>query len=716
MKIAIIYNRDSKNVINLFGMPNRERYGLKAIKRISDALKKGGHQVIALEGDKDLVDRLQDFMPQALKGERPGMAFNLSYGIQGQARYTHVPSILEMVGIPYVGSGPLAHSLALDKVVAKVLFQQNGVPTPEWAVLDAPDAEIPDLPYPMIVKPRSEAVSFGIRIVHSEAELREAAGRIFEEFHQPVLVEQYIDGREINVGLLGNGEPEAFPPAELGFGEGPRIYTEEDKKGKSGREIQVVCPAQDLSPELAEEAQQLARRAFRALGCYDCARVDMRLDEDGKLYILELNSLPSLGEHGSYTQGAGAVGLDFPALVNRLVEVASERYFGTQRPPALDSGAKTPAQQAFSYLSRNRDKLEKRVEGLVGQASRTGDPIALGALASDLDTRLREAGLVRSTDNMDTHSTWLWESEAGLEGGTLLIAHMDVPLAPESPAQYFRRDAEWIYGEGVGAAAAPLAMLEYALRALRAKRVRNMRLGVMLYADEGFECRYSRDSIARAAGLARRVLVLRPGVTGGLAITKRRGQRRFRLRVEGTPRRPGQKGRGPDPLLWLCRKADALADLSSAKERLSVATVDVRTQHVPQHLPHRADATLLVSYPEAAAGDRVEERIRELLGQDRRRWSLERVADRPPMRESKPTQALLSDIAEVAAEWDIPFGSDSSSWPSVAGLVPAGIPAVCGMGPVARGLNTGDEAVNRVSLVQRTLLLAELLAGFAPSA
>lgn len=94
MKIAVVYNRDSKNVINLFGMPNREKIGRKTIKRLTDALKKGGHQVIALEGDKDLVERLEEFMPRVVHGERPGMVFNVSYGIQGQARYTHVPSIL----------------------------------------------------------------------------------------------------------------------------------------------------------------------------------------------------------------------------------------------------------------------------------------------------------------------------------------------------------------------------------------------------------------------------------------------------------------------------------------------------------------------------------------------------------------------------------------------------------------------------------------------
>ena len=136
MKIAVVYNRDSKSVINLFGMPNREKIGLVTIKRLVDALKKGGHQVVSMEADKDLVDRLEDFMPQVLQGERPGMVFNVSYGLQGQARYTHVPSILEMVGIPYVASGPLGHSLALDKVVTKMVLRQRNIPTPDFAVLD----------------------------------------------------------------------------------------------------------------------------------------------------------------------------------------------------------------------------------------------------------------------------------------------------------------------------------------------------------------------------------------------------------------------------------------------------------------------------------------------------------------------------------------------------------------------------------------------------
>jgi D-alanine-D-alanine ligase len=333
MKIAVVYNRDSQNVINLFGIPNRERIGHKTIKRITNALKARTHQVKEFEGDKNLIGRLEEFMPKVLKGELPGLVFNVSYGIQGQARYAHVPSILEMVGIPYVGSGPLAHGLALDKVVAKIIFRQHDLPTPDFIVLNSWEEELAaDLLFPMVVKPKNEAVSFGVTIVYNESELRDAAKTIYEAFQQPVIAERYIEGGEINVGLIGNNPSEAFPPVELLFPEGgPPIYTYQDKVHESGRQIGFMCPA-NVSEEMAEKAQTLARRAFEVLGCYDCARVDMRLDAEGNLYLLEVNSLPSMGEHGSYTIGAERVGLDFLALVNRLVEVASARYFGTPKP------------------------------------------------------------------------------------------------------------------------------------------------------------------------------------------------------------------------------------------------------------------------------------------------------------------------------------------------------------------------------------------------
>ncbi len=709
MKIAVIYNRESQKVINLFGQPNREKYGLKAIRRIIDALKKGGHQVAAFEGDKDLIDRLEEFMPRTLVGERPGMAFNLSYGIQGQARYTHVPGILEMVGVPYVGSGPLAHSLALDKVVAKMLFVQNGVPTPEFAVLDTPGFELPDLTFPLIVKPKNESVSFGLRIVNDETELREAADVIFNEYSQPVLVERYIEGREINVGLLGNGlQVETFAPAELDFGDdGPKIYTEADKKKQSGREIGVTCPA-PLDAETGRLAREIAKKAFNVLGCYDCARVDMRLDDQGRLYVLEINSLPSLGEHGSYVAAAEAMGLDFSALVNRMVDAASARYFGTPTPPELKAGRRSAKESMFAYLTGQRDRLEKRVEHWVNLSSRSNDPIGIRHAADELGVTLKECGLEPVTELSDTPHCWCWQSPAGLDGGTLLILHVDVPFNPALGAEHFHRDPEWLYGEGIGASRGPIVMLEFALRALkRAKRLQKLKLGILIYGDEGRDCEESAEFIQRAADRAGQVLVLRPGNQDDGLVSGRRGQRRYRVIFQGQPRKLGQSSKKPEVMLRALAALEDLAPLNDRKSRLAVSTVDIRSEAYPRLLPHRIIATLQTSFPNSRDADKLEEQIRKAL----KEAGVALLSDRPGMPQRRVNNALIKKLRGTAEQWDIPLSSESSLWPSVAGLVPASTPVVCGTGPVARGLYTGQEALSRISLVQRTLLLAAFLLG-----
>jgi D-alanine-D-alanine ligase len=298
-------------------------------------------------------------------------------------------------------------------------------------------------------------VSFGIRIVTTEDELREAADTIFREFEQPVLAEQYIAGREINVGILGNSPIEALPPAEITFGAGgPQIYTWEDKTRRSGREIGVVCPA-PIDEALVTKAQNIARRAFQVLGCSDCARVDMRLGESGNLYILEINSLPSLGEHGSYVQGAAAVGLDFPALVNRLVDIAATRYFGITSPPELTSRPAAAGDKLASYLTSQRDDIEQHVQRWCEVRSRSGDPGGMRAAINQRDTELQEIGLKPVEELSEDRVVRTWQTAAGLDGGTLLIGHLDVPLEKVDFNPIFRREPEWLYGEGIGGCASP---------------------------------------------------------------------------------------------------------------------------------------------------------------------------------------------------------------------------------------------------------------------
>jgi len=712
MKIAIVYNRDSKSVINLFGIPNRERIGQKTIRRIADALKAHKHRVRTLEGDKDLIDGLEEFMPRVLKGEQPGLVFNVSYGIQGQARYTHVPSILEMVGIPYVGSGPLAHGLCLDKVVAKMIFRQHGLPTPDFTVLNSWDEQLPeDLPFPLIVKPKNEAVSFGVTIVSNEDELRDAARTIFETFKQQMIVERYIEGREINVGLIGNNPCETFPPVELIFGdEGPAIYTYQDKVQKSGREIRFECPA-DIARETAEEAQRLAHRAYEALGCYDCARVDMRLDADQNLHLLEVNSLPSLGEHGSYTVGAAQVGLDFAALANRLVEVASARYFGTPKPMRISRKKADTGQLVMSYLTQRRDQIERRLKIWTNRHSRTSDPFGIQQAVKWLGKMLEETGLTPAEAFTNSRTAWTWQTQAGLKGGTLFVGHLDVPLGPDVPVQEFRRTPEWLFGEGIGLSRAPLVMLEFVLKALRSlKQLYKIPIGVLYYTDEGRDNVESADVIAAASAEAKRVFVLRPSNPHNRVITQRRGWRKYRIVVENAPTQLGKARKKPNVLTWICGKIKDISKLSSRQQRISVAVSDIRPQAFPMLLPHRVEVTITVSYGDRATADASEGAIREILASGGFHYQLETLSDRPALKSRASNKRLCNELSEIAANWEIPFGQESALWPSVAGLVPASTAVVCGVGPVARDLYTPNEAVERISLLQRTLLLAEFLA------
>ena len=710
MKIAIVYNHDFQNVINLFGIPNKERIGQNTIKRIANALKAGGHQVRAIEGDKDLINKLEEFMPRVLKGEQPGLVFNLSYGIQGQARYTHVPSILEMVGIPYVGSGPLAHGMALDKVVAKTIFKQHGLPTPDFTVADSWENITCDLAYPLIVKPKNESVSFGVRIVDNEKELRQAIQVIGKEYQQPTLVEQYIKGREINVGLIGNNPTEALTPVELTFGRnGPPIYTYEDKTRQSARKIGYKCPASITKKQIAE-AQDLARRAFEALGCYDFARVDMRLDKKGNFYILEVNSLPSLGEHGSYLVGAKHLGLDFTSVVNRLVEAASARYFGTPRPQQVNLKNADPGSLILNFLTQRRDQIERQIAAWTNISSRTYDPVGIRESLNKLSDSLQTIGLKSVKEFTNNPFVKTWETNAGFANGTLLIGHLDVPLGREVPRQGFHRDPEWVYGEGVGLSRAPLVMVEFVLRGLKyIHRLRNLPLGILYYTDEGNDCDCSAEIIRAAASKAKQVLVLRAGNPGNKIITQRRGQRKYVLRVETSPRRIGKANKNPEVLHWVCAKIEKLAKLSSRKERVAVAASNIKTTSFPMLLPHRIVVTLLLSYPEQQLAEVVEKQMRQILGKGEAKWELEILSDRPPMKLSRGNRRLVKDMKEVADKWDIPLDQESSVWPTIGGLVPESTRVVCGLGPVSKQLYTPQEAVQRISILQRTLLLAEFL-------
>jgi D-alanine-D-alanine ligase len=329
MKIAVVHNINQSGVINHFGRLNKEMYYRDEIDSFLFNLKKEHCNVHEFDGDKFLFHNLENYFPTILKDQKPEvMVFNLAYGIQGNSRYTHIPAMLELAGIPYTGSGPLAHAIALDKEMTKRILLQAGIPTLDFILVeqdtDLEKIQLHGLKYPLIIKPKNEAGSFGISVVENRKELLENIAATIESYKQDLIVEEYLDGRELNVGLLGNGKAlEAFVPVEIDFRNSGDKF--QSKTGKKDGSYDHICPA-DIPEKLTKRLQEIAKQTFLLLKCCDYARVDFRLDRDMNPYVLEINSMAAIHEKGSYFYGAQEAGFDYQGMINRMVEVALDRY------------------------------------------------------------------------------------------------------------------------------------------------------------------------------------------------------------------------------------------------------------------------------------------------------------------------------------------------------------------------------------------------------
>ncbi|MBC7221483.1 D-alanine--D-alanine ligase [Candidatus Bipolaricaulota bacterium] len=284
-------------------------------QNVFSALRRKGWDVDLVEIDSF------DGLPQRL---RPYSAvFNILHG--GPGEDGTVQLLLELMGKAYVGSGPLASALAMDKVEAKKAFQGKNLPTPPWLLyqggeLEGFAARAVELGFPLVLKPRREGSSVGVRIVKEEADLlwhlREMAEKFTEFF-----AEKYIPGREITAAILEDEKgPKVLPLVEL---RPKREFFDWVAKYTPG-ECEVFCPAL-LSPEEEKRVKEVAHEAFLLLGCRDFARVDMKLGPDGLPYLLEVNTLPGMTELSLFPRAAAAAGIPYDELVDLLLRRALNR-------------------------------------------------------------------------------------------------------------------------------------------------------------------------------------------------------------------------------------------------------------------------------------------------------------------------------------------------------------------------------------------------------
>ncbi len=712
MKIAIVYNRESQAVINLFGVPNKEKYGLDTIRRVKAALIEEGHQVRTFEGDKNIITNLETFMPKVISGERPGLVFNLSYGIQGKGRYMHMPGIFEMLGIPYVGSSPETHAIALDKVITKMILLQRGIPTPKFAVLETPDEPLREtLTYPLIVKPKSEAVSFGLRIVHDEDELRAGVAHIYEAFKSPTLVEEYIDGREVNVGLIGNHPTEALPPLELTFETGEKIFTFEDKTSKAdNKRVTSQCPA-PLPEALTKKVQDLAIKTFHALGCYDSARVDFRIDNDGNPYVLEVNSMASLGANASYVKAAEVIGLSYNKLIQKIIQVAATRYFG---PVITDHQSEnfTDKSQALSYITNHRDQSEQELKSWTNHITLTDDLVSKQAFIRRLDKRLSKLGIKKDSAFTDGSSHWFYKSPAGINEGPIFVVPMDIPGERSGYRVPFRKEPERLFGEGIATSRAGLVSVLKAFDALKETgRLSDIPFGLFVYGDEGLGMRYSGSALSKLSNKPHPFLIMHPSHNDDTFIHQRRGAIKLRVVVEGRNLRVGSPQKQGNAMSFFLEKMHEPSLMTQHEQGLSLSVHDINTSRHSMLLPYKVTATVYITYLDEQKAKALEKALRQTFKSPHShiKTFVETLEERPPYKRHKTHDVLIESFKAIAQTLNQPFKTESTLLPSAAGLINHQNPVLCGLVPGCKHLYTPNESINRTEWVQKTLLLTAYL-------
>jgi D-alanine-D-alanine ligase len=303
-------NRLHKRIGVIMGGTSHEReISLKTGRAILKALQEGGHQAVGIEVSADIVTRIV--------AERIDVAFIALHGRGGEDGT--LQGLLELLRIPYTGSGVLASALAMNKIKAKEIFRYHGIPTPEFIPLQGEKVNEPPFPPPWVVKPASEGSTIGIDIVMDSAGLATAVQRA-KNYDQEVLVERFINGKELTVAIL-KGEP--LPVIEIVPKKGFYDYQAKYTPGQT----EYICPAR-INDQQHAEVQRVGLKAYHALGCSGCARTDIFLNEKGDIFVIEVNTVPGMTETSLVPKAAAHVGISFNRLVEIILEDASVKIEG----------------------------------------------------------------------------------------------------------------------------------------------------------------------------------------------------------------------------------------------------------------------------------------------------------------------------------------------------------------------------------------------------
>jgi D-alanine-D-alanine ligase len=342
-----------------------EEHGLEktthneVVDEVAAALKASGHEVAMI----GLCDDLRELLDK-LDEHRPDLVFNLCERFaENDAYEMNVTAVLEMLGQPFTGTGPQGMAMRQDKVLTKKLLQFHGVPYPNYAIFDKHNIEFAGkMHFPLFVKPLKGDTSLGIEgssLVTEYSKMVERIDFIHTQLKEQALVEEYIEGREFYVGILGNDQAEALPVMELDFSGlpagTPRVFARnyKDETSPDYKFVNVEV-ATDLNPETRARITAAGKEAAYALKVRDYARVDIRLSPTGIPVVVEVNANPYLERTSTFALAALQSGLGFNTLISRIVETARKRY---EQTPFLEQ-----LQKARAERTRARKHISKLIE------------------------------------------------------------------------------------------------------------------------------------------------------------------------------------------------------------------------------------------------------------------------------------------------------------------------------------------------------------------
>lgn len=711
MKIAIIYNQDMSGVINTFGMQNKEVYNPKTIKMVAEALESGGHNVAVIDGNINVIENLQNFMPKVIEGENLGMVFNMAYGIQGESRYTHIPSLLEMLGIPYIGSGPSGHALALDKVITKIIMQKHGIPTPEFWVFSSHEEDMSDVKFPVIVKPKMESVSFGLKVVDTIPDLREAVQYIVKEFEQQALVEQFIKGREFAVGLIGNSPVETFPVLEFDLGGDPNaIQTVDDKKSRPRAKI---CPAL-VSDELANKMKQFSIAAFRALQLRDFSRVDIRLDENNNIYLLEINSMASLGLTGSYVHAAKTYGLDYKLLINKILDVAVVRYFANS---VLLSNAQSKTQKISlpvkirGYLRSRAQFAEKLLHQITDMNTYVRNIEGVNQLGDLIKKQLTALEFVSEVfPQNEIGNTLFFSNISQKEYDILLLCNMD-STTRIGQQEYFQKTEQKYYGTGVWEHKGGLVSMLLALQSLKyARLLKKRKIGILLTTDDALQGKISKSIIQQKALPAKYVLGLHGASLNGGIVTSRSGAAVYKCSMNLRKHENAQNV--SKAIGTFSHLLKAWTDLSGEENGMVISPREVSmSSNITEPYAH-AEATLSIRFNDNKAFEELNSKIRKLIPQRNKelfQFQFEGGERRPAMEYSSRIDEFWQILKPIAQKLDIRLLKEHRWSSADISFISTEKYLLDGLGPVGMKEYKKSEYILKHSLTERAAFLAMII-------